>query len=142
LTRFLIRNTVNLMILLKSKNIVALGIVAFLAMSFWSLFSMSMDMNGHMANCPFMDSLSSFCQMSASEHITQWQQFFAMTKEKNLLLSLFFLCVAVFAIQKAYDKLRHQHFRNYFYQHTPEIKLFNYFALAFSQGLIHPKIYA
>src|SRR5207247_2533773 len=111
------------MSLLISKNIVVLGIIAFLAMSFWSLFSMSMDMNGRMVNCPFMNDSSSFCQMSVAEHINQWQQFFTMTKEKSLILSLFSLLISFvtgfFITTKAYEKLKHQQFRNYFYRHKP-----------------------
>ena len=135
------------MSLLRSKNIVALGIIAFLAMSFFSLSSMSMDMDGRMINCPFMNGSSSFCQMSVSEHINQWQQFFTVTREKSLLLFLSsllsFLSITVLAITKKADgKLEHQRFRNYCYRHKPEIKLFDNFALAFSRGIIHPKICA
>ena len=135
------------MSLLSQKNIVALGIIAFLAMSFWSLSSMPMDMNGRMINCPFMNSHASFCQMTLAEHLSQRQQFLTMTREKSLLLSLFslltFLYVAGFAMTtKTYEKLKHQRFRNYFYRYKPEIKLFDYLLLAFYQGLIHTKIYA
>ena len=134
------------MFLLKSKNIVVLGIIAFLAMSFWSLSSMSMDMNSHMVSCPFMNDSSSFCQMSIAEHIGQWQQFFTITKEKSLWLSLSLL-VSLFVIRftigaKVYKKLKYQQFRQYLYWHKPEIKLFDYLALAFSDGIIRSKIYA
>src|SRR3989344_9451182 len=99
------------MVLVNSKNIIILGIVAFLAMSFWSLSSMSMDMNGRMINCPFMNGSSSFCQMSVTEHINQWQQFFTMTREKSLLLYLSFLLISLYVmgfnvITKAYEKLK------------------------------------
>ncbi len=144
--KFLINDTIDLMLLLNSKNIIALGIIAFLTMIFFSLSSMSMDMNGKMINCPFMNSSSSFCQMSVSEHISQWQQFFSITREKSLLLSLFsllmFLYVAVFFVTaKRYEELKHQRFRGHFYRYAPEIKLFDYLALAFSDGLIRSKIY-
>ena len=132
---------------ISAKNILILGMVAFLAMSFWSLYSMPFDMNGKMVHCPFMADSQSFCQMGISEHISQWQQFFTMTREKRLLLSLFsllvFIQVAIVIINvKAFEKLKHQRFRNYFYRYRPEIKLFDYLALAFSDGIIHSKIYA
>jgi hypothetical protein len=135
------------MTLLNSKNLIAFGIIAFLIMSFWSLSSMSMDMNGRMINCPFMDDSSSFCQMSVVEHITQWQQFFIMTRDKNLVSSLFFLLIFLYVLGfaipiKTYEKLKHQRFLNYFYHYKPELKLFDYLLLAFSQGLIRSKIYA
>jgi hypothetical protein len=135
------------MLCLSSKNVVALGVIAFLAVGFFSLSSMSMDASGRMINCPFMNSNSSLCQMTLAEHISQWQQFSTITREKSLLVSLFslliFLYVAGFNITtKAYEKLKHQRFRNSFYRYKPELKLFDYLLLAFSNGLIHSKIYA
>lgn len=146
MTGFLIHSRMTVM-LLASKNILILGMIAFLLMSFWSLYSMSFDMNGDMTHCPFMADSQSFCQMSISEHISQWQQFFSMVREKSLLLSLFLLLVFIQVVVgsstvKAYEKLKHGRFRNYFYRHKPEIKLFDHLALAFSKGIIHPKIYA
>lgn len=134
------------MTLLKSNNIIALGMIAFLVMSFWSLFSMPMDMSGKMVNCPFMDSSSSFCQMNISEHISAWQRFFTMLKEKNLLLSLFSLLIilsaGLFTAKEQENKIQYQRLRNHLYHYKPEIKLFDYLMLAFSDGLIHSKIYA
>ncbi len=130
------------MSLLQYKHIVVLGIVAFLVMSFWSLFSMSFDMNGQMVNCPFMNGLSSFCQMSVSEHINQWQQFFKIIKGGAPLLYVFaLLFIVLLSIYKKTNDALQRH-RHYFYRYKPEIKLFDNLALAFSDGLIHPKIYA
>ncbi|OGZ67865.1 MAG: hypothetical protein A3D35_00700 [Candidatus Staskawiczbacteria bacterium RIFCSPHIGHO2_02_FULL_34_9] len=134
----------KLMSLLKSKNIVVLGMIAFLAMSFLSLFSMPMDMNGRMINCPY--SSSGFCQMSASEHISRWQQFFTMTKGDNLILALFSLLIVIwiglFNRNKFKGMKQYQKFRINFYRYKPELKLFNYLLLAFSRGIIRSKIYA
>ncbi len=146
LEKFPIFDKVNLMIFSNSKNIIALAIIAFVVMSFWSLFSMPMDMNGKMVNCPFMDGSSSFCQMSISEHISAWQRFFTALREKNLLLSLFslliILSVNLFVSRDREDKNQYQRLRNYLYRYKPEIKLFDRLELAFSDGLIHSKIYA
>jgi len=57
------------MLLLSPKNIVAMGIIAFLVMSIWSLSAMSMDTNGHMAGCPLMNGSTGFCQMTLTEHM-------------------------------------------------------------------------
>ncbi len=135
------------MSLLNSKNIIVLGIIAFLVMSFWSLSSMSMDSSGRMINCPFMKGHSSLCQMTLAEHISQWQQFSTMTREKSLLLSLFALLIILYAVgititKKLYEKLKYQQSLNHFYRYRPELKLFDYLLLAFSNGLIHSKIYA
>ena len=121
--------------------------VAFLAMSFLSLSSVSIDMNGHMTNCPFMGDSSSFCQMTLVEHLNRWQQSFMMTREKSSLLSLSFLLIALYIFGftvtiKTRENLKYQRLRKYYYRYKPEIKLFDNLALAFSDGLIHPKIYA
>lgn len=107
---------------------------------------MPMDMNGKMVNCPFMDGSSSFCQMNISEHISAWQRFFTMLREKNLFLSLFSILI-IFAINLSTakewkDGEQRQRLRSYLYRHKPELKLFDFLALAFSDGIIHPKIYA
>lgn len=135
------------MSLLESKNIVILGIITFLVISFWSLYSMPTDESGKMVNCPFMSGSSSFCQMGALEHVSQWKQLFTAIQERSLLLFLsallVFLPVALFAINaRAYERLKFQRFRNYLYWRRPEIKLFDYLVVAFSQGNIHSQIYA
>lgn len=135
------------MALLNQKNIPILGIAAFLIISFWSLSPMSVDMNGKMINCPFMEDSSSFCQMNIIEHITQWQQSFVFTRERSLFLSLFALAtlfpmVVFLGVKKNAEKVKHQQFRQYLYWHKPEVKLFDSLLLAFSQGILHPQIYA
>lgn len=83
--------------------------------------------------------------MTLTEHISLWQQTFSLIKIKDLfLLSLlvFLFSVLGAAIRKTYYQLESQPFRHYFYRYRPEIKLFNHLELAFSDGLIHSKIYA
>ena len=124
----------------KSKSIVFSGIFIFLAMSFWGLYSMPMDEQGGMADCPFTIGSASLCQMSLNEHITKWQRLFTVVPEKNLLLSalilLTILCMALFSIiPNIRDKLLS-------YRNKPEIKLYNYLLIVFSQGILNPHIYA
>lgn len=124
------------------ENIIALGIVAFLIMNFWSLYSMSVNMNTNMFNCPFMNGSSSFCQMSIFDHVSRWQQFFLLIREKAFLLS-FPLLMLIFLINpKISNTLQSQRLRNHLYRYKPEIKLFDYLIIAFAQGIIHSKIYA
>ena len=133
------------MALLKLKNIIILGIVAFLVISFWGSYFMPINEQGKMVSCPLMNGLSNFCQMNISEHISQWKQLFAVIQGKNLLLLLSILLVfpiALFAANtKAYNGLKFQRFRNYFYWIKPETKLFNRLAVALSEGDIHPQVY-
>lgn len=128
------------------ENVFILGLVAFLIMSFWSLYSMPTGVNGEMLNCPLMNGSASLCQMNVFEHISQWQKLFTVIQGENLFLlflaSLVFIHVASFVITKrARDKQKLQRLRNYFYWYKPEIKLFDKLLAAFSQGIINPKIY-
>ncbi len=133
------------MVLLSSKNMVVVGSIVFLTMSFFMLYAMPMDKDGRMVNCPFMNGSTGFCQMTLADHMNLWQQFFLTTKLKDIVtLSLFtFIFSILFATNLlTYYQLKSQSLRNYLYRYQPELKLFDYLLLAFSQGLIHSKIYA
>lgn len=124
------------------KNIVIIGIIAFLAVGIWSLYSMPIDEAGRMINCSFMKGFSSFCHMNLNEHINQHQMMFALTKEKNLLLiSLLTFLFCALLINKSRDKLKFQPLKNHLYKYKPEIKLFDHLLIAFSRGILNPKIY-
>lgn len=135
------------MLLFEYKNIIIFGMIAFLVMSFWTLYSMPTDEGGSMVNCPFMNDYPGFCQMTLNEHISFWQQMFAIIRLKELIFLPFSLLIITFFVlytitEKIYYKLKSQSFYNYLYQHKPEIKIFNHILLAFSRGIIHPKVYA
>lgn len=91
-----------------------------------------------------MEHLSSFCQMSISEHISAWHRLFAMIEVKNFisLFSLLIIASLVLFIAKEWKgKTQYQRFRNCLYRYKPEIKLFDYLLLVFSQGILNPKIF-
>lgn len=126
---------------------VSLGIIAFLVMSFWGLYSMPMNEGGETSNCPLMSESATVCPMSATDHVVKWKQLFTVIPEKNLLLLslalLVLVLVALFPLTpKVRDKLPHQQFRHYLYTHSPEIKLFDHLLAAFSQGILNPRLYA
>jgi len=135
------------MMMLRFKNIIILGVIAFLMMSFLCFYPMKNSKNETMYNCSLMGSLLNFCQMSAVEHVSQWKQLFTVTQAKNLSLSLLF---ALFLSQvilfidndREYYGLEFQRFRNHFYWRKPITKLFNRLLIALSQGNIHSQIYA
>lgn len=135
-------------LLAEPKYVVVLGIIAFLIMSFWGLYSMPMDEHGKMVGCPFTINSTSLCQMSFTEHIAKWQQLFIAMPNKSLLFSAFVLLfVLLIALLPIIPKTRGemmlpQRFRNHLYKHKPEIKLFNHLLVTFSQGILNPKIYA
>lgn len=130
------------------KYAVILGVVAFLVVNFWGLYSMPMDEHGKMTNCPFTNNSASLCHMSFIQHIAQWQLLFTATHGKNWFFSILTLLAALLIITflslvpKARDKLLPQRFHDYLYKHKPEVKLFNNLVLVFSQGILNPRIYA
>lgn len=130
----------------KSKLIIMVGIIAFLAMSFSGLYSMPMDEHGEMRDCPFMKNSAYLCQMSVIEHIVHWRQLFILIMDNNFSLLFFvfffFPVLLSFMNSKVRDKLFSQRFYKSFCRDKPEIKLFNYLLIAFSQGILHPRVYA
>lgn len=115
---------------------------------FISLFGMNLTMNmskdGKMSNCPFMSNSSSVCQMSASDHMQKWHQMFAATLTQTgsllLLYVAFFISLAYSLTQFTLAPPLAQIFQRYKKEH-PDIQTFNPLLLAFSDGILHPKIY-
>ncbi len=131
---------------MKVKRVLALaGIAVFLFVSLVGLnLSMSFHKDGQMSNCPFMTGQYSICQMPAGNHISQWQQIFAATPPlfNILLLSvIFFVGLSFLISQFALAPPNIFAFRTYSANH-PESKLFNNLLLAFSDGILQPKIFS
>lgn len=124
-----------------------LGVVTTFTLLFVIFFGLNLSMktheDGNMPKCPFMMGQSSVCQMSTPEHILRWQQmFFALPQ-----LAYFLIVIAVFTFvfrflipQFTLAPPAFLNFRTYKLNH-PDSKLFNYLLLAFSDGILHPKIY-
>lgn len=132
-----------------SKLSISLGIAAFLIIGFWGLLSMHANEQGEMMHCPLMASSETMCPMNIAEHIMSWQQTFTLTKEgKSLLFSLAILLALLAASTLSFfrhcraDKPVLLKYRLYLIRHRPDIKLFNYFLVAFSRGILHSRIYA
>ena len=92
---------------------------------------------------------SADCTESVAEHVAQWQQTFAISLEDtitSLLIGLFVLLAAVLAIaipSNAKNNL-YEHFVSKISLSTKRdhpCKLFNYILLAFSNGILHPKLF-
>ncbi len=129
----------------KLKILLGIGIILFFVVSFWGLYSMPIDGYGRMGNCPFANGSTSLCQMNIAEHINKWQQLFTVIQEKGsslLLLSLFILLAVLFSTDvRVRSKLLSRRFRSYLYKYKPELRLCDRFLIAFSQGILHPKIF-
>lgn len=134
--------------LTESKFVVFLGTITFLAVGFWGLYSMPMDEYGNMNDCPFMKYTSSLCQMSATEHIRAWQTLFVATPQK--LLNAFLAMVLLLSVTILFTiywrwylwRLRLATLHRFYTKEYLSLSFFNYLKEAFSQGILHSRIYA
>lgn len=105
--------------------------------------SMLMQDDGKMSECPLMVNSSSFCQMSVTEHISKWLQMFLAIPFSGALFILLGLVFAVWYLsQRNYFSLSPPMRLKFYKREHPDIKLFDNLLLAFSKGILHPKIYA
>ena len=128
-----------------SENLIPFVLASFV---FMSLFSMGIGMkmkDGQMSSCPFMASQASICQMSFTEHIGQWQHSFLgiPTKINLLILSLLLLSIIIVPFAKPFTKVKQTELaaQLIFYYKTAATKIFDPLLLAFSDGILNPKIY-
>jgi len=128
-----------------SENLILFVLASF---AFMSLFGMSVGMeerNGQMSSCPFMANGASLCQMNVTEHIVQWQQALLgiPTKGSFLALGLLlpFLVIIPFAKPFSQIKAIEQTTHISFYHRDTFAKVFDPFLIAFSDGILNPKIY-
>ena len=115
---------------------------------FMSLFGIGIGMemkDGQMSSCPFTTSQASICQMGVAAHISQWQQaFLGIPTETNLLaLALLLLAVFVIPFAKPFTKIKQNELaiRLISYCKTAATKIFDPLLLAFSDGILNPKVY-
>jgi len=113
---------------------------------FISVFGLNLGMmykNGKMTNCP-LDNSSSICQMNVGSHIAKWQQMFqafpSTTVSLFFLLGFFFIA-PVFYVGTRFSLAPPTSHRLKFYQNKQRDILFDKLLLAFSDGILHSKIY-
>ena len=110
-------------------------------------YSMAMESDGVMENCLF-GGTASVCPMSLFEHLSSWQNMFVANLPKVAALYLFLFLVLIGLhlassdLQLMPSKLSKsiQNQKLYLKQ-KPNILLFDDLRLAFTQGLLEPKIY-
>lgn len=108
---------------------------------------MQSDLHGTMPGCPFMSAQPTVCQMGVLEHITKWQQLFtAVFPESDMRVSLVLLLLTI-VILALFSRGSHRAFAARALSPpmpkiAPEAKFFNHLIVAFSEGILHPKIYA
>jgi len=129
----------------KLKSVVTLWIIAFLVMSFWGLYSMPMDEHGKMSNCPFMGA-AAVCRMNPLEHLAAWQNMFTIPPQKNILVFLILFLVAFLAalLSRNFWRTRAKESvstKSLYYKRTNAASIRNPLQEAFSDGILHPKIF-
>ena len=107
--------------------------------------SMNIDKQGHVTHCPFMNDKDNVCPMTFSEHLLRWEEMFTATmKSKAFQSYLFVFLVAVlyFIHQRSHTKQSNSDITyKYYKDRHKDSLLFNYLTLAFSDGIINPKLY-
>jgi len=129
----------------KLKSVVTLGIIAFLVISFWGLYSMPMDEHGEMANCPFMG-VAAVCRMNPLEHLAAWQNMFTVPPQKIFFVFLTLLLLAFLAalLLRNFWRTREKESLSteaVYYERTNAAPIRNPLQEAFSDGILHPKIF-
>ncbi len=134
--------------LLLGKYVVLFAITSgFVFVSLFGLsLGMSMQSNGKMSDCPFMNNTASICNMSPLEHIAAWQSFFSALplKEKmSLIFSLVAFALALFLLPRFFQKfLKYQNlFYLQRYRYLQKVFIRHPLQEAFSSGILNPKIF-
>lgn len=130
-----------------SENLIIFVLASF---AFTSILGIGMSMeikDGRMSSCPFVADQATMCQMSVTEHITQWQQAFLGIPSKTsfLALSVVFLIAILVSLIKPSSQLKKLiasiMARFLAYYRVDFIKAFDPLLVAFSDGILNPKIY-
>lgn len=113
-------------------------------------FGMEMREDGTMGGCPF-DGKAEICRMTFFEHLSQWQGMLTATVEKAELLIALLVLISTFGallflrlmgrLLLLLCNFNSDQGRVYFKQNL-HTSLFNYLQEAFSQGILHSRVYA
>ncbi len=98
-----------------------------------------------MTNCPLSSNFLTPCHMGINQHIAKWQQIFQalpFTSASLLFLLGFFFISTVFYIRTVSSLAPPMSSRLKSYQKEHPNIGFDKLLLAFSDGILHPKIYA
>ena len=129
-----------------SENLILFTLTSFIFMSILGI-GVGMEMkDGQMSSCPFTAGQEAMCQMNITEHIAQWQQTFLgiPTKGDFLTLAILLFVVALIPFAKHFfqlEKLTKSAARLFTYHKANLVKVFDPFLIAFSDGILNPKIY-
>ena len=103
--------------------------------------SMPIDGHGHMANCPFAMGATSLCGMTVFEHISAWENMFASSVPTGIALLLLLLALTVVVRTVHGQDPPEPQDENNPTLRTTTVPFVSPLLSAFSQGILHPKIY-
>lgn len=121
--------------------IVLLGLLSLFSLCLGVVSSIKADKMGQMANCGMSD-MPAVCPIAAAQHLNFLQNIVVNTSSTLLLLALIVIAAITFggadilhnAAEKVANRIRQRLFE-------PTLLLGDYLKQAFSQGILHPKIY-
>lgn len=133
-----------------SRFLLGIALIAVLSVEFFGAsqtMGMEQKSDGTMGGCLF-SGMEEICEMSFTEHLTEWQSMFTTTVTQNafttmllLLLAVVFVTVGIFTRNLL---LLFSHYTTrwrLYLRHNPELSLFNPLKEAFARGILNPKIY-
>lgn len=140
----------TLMSILRKKifeNLTLFMLVLFTLISILGINTSMKIKDGQMSFCSFMDRQEAMCQMSAVEHIALWQKAFIGIPSKNdfFALAILSLIIIIIPFIKLFSQLKK--LIAFAAQLSARrkaclvIKVFNPLLLAFSDGILNPKIH-
>lgn len=126
-----------------SRIILSLGIFAFLAVGFLSLshFSMGMDGEMDMADCPFMSDMT-LCDMSPLDHLTGWQSIFSnILTPEILILTLILFAVSTLPYWAQFFSPPKDSLLRLKYSPSSRGQIHSFFQYLFSKGILNTKLF-
>lgn len=128
------------------KKIVLLLAISFLVIGVFGVGMGVKASDGKVTFCPFKTTNVTVCTTTLMEHITKWQNAFAgIVSVVNVLA---FITLIATAATVFYSKLFYKlqgfathNIRPFLSYKTEPTKVFDPMLIAFSRGIIHPKIY-
>lgn len=126
----------------KSKMIKLLA-VFFITFSIGGILLFSSTSDNGIMPCPFMSHNQVICQMSSPDHVVHWQNMFTAIPSiaMSLLVLLAINLLIGYSSSGSTDSSPPDGLRLYSNE-NPANRLYNYFVVIFSNGVLHPRLYS
>lgn len=127
-------------------HVTVFSLAAFVSLSvlgLWHMDGMTANEEGGMGGCVFIGK-AMFCKMTVIEHISLWQRMFTVLPQDTSMFfaSLVFSAALVFTAKNILAPPKnYAPAHKLFLTNRQNFSSFNYLKEAFSQGILHPKIF-